>query len=122
MYLVRADDHFRAIGNLLVSERIALSPFTLARTMLMSCSAAFFILEPGIDVKERVGRWISLRLRSEYQSLGMVSGVSALPDTTQQLVDKLLGQDQAIGYELKPPSGRNRNDRRQIDLEVPSET
>ena len=57
-------DHMGALHRAFSEPWLTYSPWTCARGALESCSVADWLLEPGIDYKERVSRSFNLRLQN----------------------------------------------------------
>lgn len=55
-------DHIRAVGALIVAERVVLAPMTVMRTALEGLSLMNWVYEPGITSEEKARRHVNLRL------------------------------------------------------------
>lgn len=78
----------------------------LARSVLENAASAYWLLEPGIGVEERIRRVLNERMYSERQKLesGMLSDDEV--DRAKATMESILGEAQSRGWAT---SGRDRN-------------
>ena len=79
LYLFIAMDHMRALKRLLApsSVRSSLTPWTCGRVILESCAKSIWLLDPEVEVKERLTRSLNIRLDDLFEWRKYVRSISA---------------------------------------------
>jgi hypothetical protein len=67
--LMAAKDHLASLRRLLEPPVTLYGPMTMARASIEASAAAYWLLDPGISVRERVARSLGDRLRSADESV-----------------------------------------------------
>ena len=91
-YLRRAEDHLRMMALAAAIPKILYSPISLARIVTVSSGHCFYLLDPDIDVRERMRRALNLHshmLTEQRNLVGDPASPAAQEMTTQitQLCD-----------------------------------
>lgn len=78
-------DHLDSLGLLFTSPGGLMASHTVARGALDIATQPWFLLEPGIDARERVRRHMNYRLQSLKEQSLMVGDLGASPDAQRHL-------------------------------------
>ena len=73
LLLLVSSDHMSALRRTLKPTALSCAPWTCARVVLESCSTGIWLLDTGIDSKERITRSLDLRLEEHYQQINFCS-------------------------------------------------
>ncbi|MFE3105389.1 hypothetical protein [Nocardia tengchongensis] len=98
-YLRRAEDHLRTMAMAAAAPKILYSPISLARIVTVSSGHCFYLLDPGIDVRERMRRALNLHaqmLTEQRNLVGDPSSPAAQLATTQ--ITQLCGDARRMGF------------------------
>jgi hypothetical protein len=101
--IAHTGDHLHGLGVLLSAQGVIMAPLSLLRPTLESASTAYHLLEPGIDVVERIRRWANLQLRSlvEQERLVLAPEDALLRQRVQAQADRLVDDAQVLGFEVR---------------------
>lgn len=121
LYVAAAADSLRSADLLVRARDIALGPFVAARASLEVASKALFLLDPDIGPQERVGRSLTLRLRTvlEQQKIARRFDDTEAVESCSRRLDIIT----AVADELKLPINRNKRGRLEsVGTPMPSAT
>ncbi len=71
VFLVHMQDHLLALAALFETPEVLLAPMSLTRPILTAAATSFYLLEPGIDVRERLRRGTNVQLASYVERTNM---------------------------------------------------
>jgi hypothetical protein len=71
MLLGHTADHLGALVAALDADKVVMAPVTLLRPILESAATAFWLMNPAVDDRERLRRWMNLRLASFAEMIRM---------------------------------------------------
>lgn len=82
-----ASDHLIGIAALLDADTVVMACLSLVRPTLESLAAAYYLLDPACDERERVRRWANMQLTSYVERLNIDSGDEVASRQLQELLD-----------------------------------
>lgn len=101
-YLRRAEDHLRTIALAIPAPRILYSPLSLARVVAVSSGQCFYLLDPGVDTRERMRRGMNLHAQSLTEERNMVGADN--DSASRQLhteIDQLCDDAVRLGFNVR---------------------
>ena len=108
--LLVAGDHLSALERLLNDPALAVSPWTVARSVVESVSICLWLMDPGIGAPERIARGMNLRLQSLNDSVTWFGSLDQPDDVRQQIErqkERLRGlKDLAVSRGVTPVLNR----------------
>lgn len=84
-----AEDHLRSTGVLIGAGDSRYGPFTLLRAAFEQCAQAWWILDPGIGLDQRVCRGANFILNSHYEQRKLEKE-AGLPDSRTRRIQEIL--------------------------------
>ncbi|MCH7700353.1 MAG: hypothetical protein IID37_01580 [Planctomycetes bacterium] len=95
-----SEDNLAALVFLSLSEKFAIAPWILGRAVLESCATALWLLDPDLDVRERVRRSLGVRFASmESQTKLANAGTSgAIQQKAKDKLDAVVCRAEQLGY------------------------
>ena len=117
-------DHLTAFRKLISEPLETIAPWTCARIVLDAASLAAWIVQPGIDAKERVGRSLALRYEGLSEQVKWARAVGPKnPDVDPQVAVDRIAEVTADASRLGFDPVRDRNGRQiGIGRRMPSVT
>ena len=93
----------------LFSKTTSLVPLTSARNALEPSAIATWLLDPGIDGHERVGRLFAYRFSGQFEMRKFYRSVGAQANEveTDEAIQKILTEAKALGYHPLKTRGKN---------------
>ncbi|PVD10119.1 hypothetical protein [Streptomyces sp. CS147] len=101
-------DHMGSLSTLLTSPGGITATHTLARAMLDISTGPWFLLEPGIDGRERVRRHMNLRLQSLKEQTHLETGTdrTAIKVQAEGRIQRIVQAARAHGFDVRRTSDR----------------
>jgi hypothetical protein len=101
-----ASDHLLALADLLKSEQTgAFAAFTIGRGLLETAARSWYLLEPAIEVRERVRRHMNERLWSLHESGRFLGGLKSDTRALDELTSAITQTAQAHGFVVRSTRG-----------------
>ncbi|MGW5658366.1 hypothetical protein [Streptomyces humi] len=99
-------DHLDALGVLFTSPSGLMASHTVARSALDIATKPWFLLEPGVDARERVRRYMNYRLQSLKEQSLMVGndqspGAEAARQHVRERTERILRAARHHGFSVK---------------------
>jgi hypothetical protein len=117
-------DHLLAAADIMNARRASMALYTVIRGSAEAASIAFYLLDPGIDGRERVRRSLNWRLAGLCEEMNLMRGLGGAEALAslrhrQQRVDAIARTAQQHGFQFHAPDG-NRPGR--LGAKTPSAT
>jgi len=107
-------DHLDALAHLLPTPGVVLSLSTVSRGALEAFALAFYLSEPGIGQRERVRRWVNLRLVGAYDTTSVLNrhaddtGFDQARLSHAEMVSRFVSTARRHGFEVRNEKDRGR--------------
>lgn len=83
-----AGDHLMGFRDSFVTSIKSLSPFTCIRSLMESCSLAFWLLDTSISTQERISRVFSIRLKEIQEQIKFMNLDKHEPQISSLILDR----------------------------------
>ncbi|MFE3195874.1 hypothetical protein ACFXHA_43225 [Nocardia sp. NPDC059240] len=98
-YLRRAEDHLRTIALAATAPKILYSPISLARIVTVSSGHCFYLLDPGIEVRERMRRALNLHAHMLAEQRNLIGDpTSPAAQLLQTQITQLCADARRMGF------------------------
>lgn len=104
--LFAAANQLGSIGTLLKEEMALLGVETLARASLEGAAQTWWLLEPGIGVRERVGRGLASRLASSHEALALQLKLGVSSASLRDQRTEVRRNAEELGFQLDSKKDR----------------
>lgn len=123
------EDHLTGLAATLTAPRTVIAPVSLIRPVLEAASRCFYVMDPAVDVTERIRRGVNLRLQQAVETINVAAddpdeSVRGIRANSVERLESLVSAAEIAGLEVK----RGRADRlpanvqplRWVDPRIPS--
>ncbi|OZC83465.1 hypothetical protein CH282_16065 [Rhodococcus sp. 06-418-1B] len=122
-YFFRAEDHLRGAGILVGGDNsVIYSPVSLGRTVLSACGMAYWLMDPDIDVGERIRRRLAVELDTLDQRAELADSNSVYTEDLSKQISNIGEAAEVLGVDFRVDKLRWGGVRHRLGLRVPSET
>lgn len=123
-YFFRAEDHLRGAGILVgsVDNSVIYSPVSLGRTVFSACGIAYWLMDPDIDVSERIRRRLAIELDALDQKIELAATNSSYVDELNKQISNIAEAAEVLGVKFVTAKQNWGGVRHRLGPKVPTET